>query len=157
MIETFSVEAFIFVIILVFYTLTSHVVQFKKIPYLHESTVAIFMGILTAAFAKYVRKFVIQILKQQISFSNELFFAIILPPIIFSAGYSLRKSLFFQNFGMVAFLGIVGTIIGFLCLSVFITFLNNVFFQVLTVTEVLLISSVLCATDTVAALSLIKV
>ena len=58
---------------------------------------------------------------------------------------------------MVAFLGIVGTIIGFLCLSVTLLFLNNYFFHALSLTEVLLVSSVLCATDTVAAMSLIKV
>lgn len=53
MIETFSVEAFIFIIILVFYVLTSHIVEFKKVPYLHESSMAILMGIITAAIAKY--------------------------------------------------------------------------------------------------------
>ncbi len=55
------------------------------------------------------------------------------------------------------FLGILGTLIGFLCLTAVIIFLNSYIFQYLTLTEVLIISSVLCATDTVAAMSLIKV
>jgi NhaP-type Na+/H+ or K+/H+ antiporter len=58
---------------------------------------------------------------------------------------------------MVAFLGIIGTIIGFICLSAFIFFINFYIFQAFTFAEVLLISSVMCATDTVAAMSLIKV
>lgn len=58
---------------------------------------------------------------------------------------------------MVVFLGIIGTIIGFICLTGFIIFINDVIFQTLTLTECLMISSVLCATDTVAAMSLIKV
>lgn len=53
--ESFSLEAFIFVIILIIYILTSHLIEVRKVPYLHESTMAIFMGVLTAAFAKYVR------------------------------------------------------------------------------------------------------
>lgn len=97
-----------------------------------------------------------QALGQEIDFSNELFFAIILPPIIFSAGYSLRKSLFFENFGIISFLGVIGTMIGFLMLSGYLIFLNH-FFQVLTLAETLILSSVLCATDTVAANSLIRV
>lgn len=76
---------------------------------------------------------------------------------IFSAGYSLRKSLFFENFAMISFLGVVGTVIGFICLSIFLVFINNTIFQVLTLTELLIVSSVLSATDTVAAISLIKV
>lgn len=56
MIETFSVEAFIFVIILVFYVLTSHIVEFKKVPYVHESSMAITMGMITATIAKYALK-----------------------------------------------------------------------------------------------------
>lgn len=53
--ETFDVEAFIFVIILVVYVLMSHVIESKKVPYLHESTIAILMGVMTAVIAKYVR------------------------------------------------------------------------------------------------------
>lgn len=80
-----------------------------------------------------------------------------LPPIIFSAGYSLRKSLFFENFGMIWFLGVIGTIIGFIFLSGFIFLINKYLFKALTLSEVMMISSVMCATDTVAAITLIKV
>ncbi len=52
--EAFHVEAFIFVIILIIYVLTSHIIENKKIPYLHESSIAIIMGILTAIISKYV-------------------------------------------------------------------------------------------------------
>ena len=53
--ETFHVEAFIFVIILIVYVLTSHVIENKRVPYAHESSIAILMGIITAFISKYVR------------------------------------------------------------------------------------------------------
>lgn len=56
---------------------------------------------------------------------------------------------------MISFLGIIGTVIGFLLISGYIMLINNIF-NVLTLTEVLILSSVLCATDTVAANALIK-
>lgn len=58
---------------------------------------------------------------------------------------------------MIWFLGIVGTIIGFVLITGFIIIINNYIFHTLTLTEVMMISSVLCATDTVAAITLIKV
>jgi hypothetical protein len=58
--ETFHVEALIFVIILMIYVLTSHIIENKKIPYLHESSIAIIMGILTAVISKYVRPAIIR-------------------------------------------------------------------------------------------------
>ena len=96
-------------------------------------------------------------LGKEIKFSDDLFFAIILPPIIFAAGYSLRKSLFFDNFAIIGYLGIVGTIIGFVCMTIFLIIINTYIFQALKLTELMMISSVLCATDTVAAMALIRV
>ena len=52
--EAFHVEAFVFVVILVIYVLASHIIENRNIPYLHESSIAIIMGILTAVFSKYV-------------------------------------------------------------------------------------------------------
>lgn len=58
---------------------------------------------------------------------------------------------------MIWFLGVIGTIIGFICMSGFIFLINKYLFNALTLTEVMMISSVMCATDTVAAITLIKV
>jgi hypothetical protein len=52
--EAFHLEALIFVIILVVYVLTSHVIENKKVSYIHESGIAIVMGMLTAFISKYV-------------------------------------------------------------------------------------------------------
>lgn len=46
---------------------------------------------------------------------------------------------------------------GFVLITGFIIIINNYIFNALTLTEVMMISSVLCATDTVAAITLIKV
>lgn len=56
---------------------------------------------------------------------------------------------------MISFLGVIGTVIGFLMMAIYLIMLNS-FFQILTLTEILILSSVLCATDTVAANTLIK-
>ena len=52
-----------------------------------------------------------------------------MPPIIFSAGYSLRKSLFFQNFGMITFLGVIGTVIGYVLITFFLWGIDSLFFH----------------------------
>jgi len=56
---------------------------------------------------------------------------------------------------MISFLGIVGTVIGFILIAAYLIMLNHIF-DVLTLTEILMLSSLLCATDTVAANSMIK-
>lgn len=84
----------------------------------------------------------------------------ILPPIIFAGGFNLRKTLFFENFSLITFYGIVGTILSFLVISTLSISLikTGSFFEgkTLAVSDMLLFSAVMCATDTVAALSLVK-
>lgn len=41
----------------------------------------------------------------------------ILPPIIFAGGFNLRKTLFFENFGLITFYGIVGTVLSFIVIA----------------------------------------
>jgi NhaP-type Na+/H+ or K+/H+ antiporter len=46
-------------------------------------------------------------------FDPDFFFYLVLPPIIFSAGYSLKRKRFFRYGGGIALFGIAGTIINF--------------------------------------------
>jgi len=94
-------------------------------------------------------------------FKESTFFVFILPPIIFAAGYNLKKSNFVKNFGYITLYGVIGTLISFVVLSILIVFWNDTLHEPkssmrLMTKECLLLASVLCATDTVAALSIVK-
>jgi NhaP-type Na+/H+ or K+/H+ antiporter len=85
----------------------------------------------------------------------------ILPPIIFAAGYNLKKKNFIHNFGYITLFGVLGTLISFVVLSAQIIFWNNLLHDnsstlKLRTKECLLLASILCATDTVAAISIVK-
>lgn len=43
-------------------------------------------------------------------FDEDVFFQVLLPPIIFSAGFSVKKKLFFRNFFTLIVFGVIGTI-----------------------------------------------
>ncbi|MBO8631241.1 cation:proton antiporter, partial [Staphylococcus aureus] len=46
-------------------------------------------------------------------FSEDLFFIYLLPPIIFNAGFQVKKKQFFRNFMTIMLFGAVGTLISF--------------------------------------------
>ena len=51
---------------------------------------------------------------KSINFSGDVFFTFVLPPIIFSAGYNLRRASFFKYFIYILSFGVFGTIMSFL-------------------------------------------
>ncbi|KAG8472867.1 hypothetical protein CXB51_034822 [Gossypium anomalum] len=70
-------------------------------------------------------------------FSEDLFFIYLLPPIIFNAGFSVKKKQFFRNFITIMLFGAVGTLISWSIIS-FGTFYNfmdtvNTYFYLLLV------------------------
>ncbi|KAK2992663.1 hypothetical protein RJ640_014913 [Escallonia rubra] len=50
-------------------------------------------------------------------FSEDLFFIYLLPPIIFNAGFQVKKKQFFRNFMTIVLFGAVGTLISFIIIS----------------------------------------
>ena len=56
-------------------------------------------------------------LLSNLKFSDELFFELILPAIVFPSGYNMRRKKFFRNIGPIFKFGIFGTIICFIIYS----------------------------------------
>lgn len=101
--------------------------------------------------------------KTTIKFDELNLFYFILPPIIFSAGYTFKRKNFISNFSYIFMFGVFGTFISMLVLSYLIIKINYWLFSSsqykafrLSDYECLLLSSILCASDSVAALTILK-
>jgi NhaP-type Na+/H+ or K+/H+ antiporter len=84
-----------------------------------------------------------------------------LPPIIFAAGYTLKKKEFFDNFKYIVVFGVLGTILAFGIIAFFGYILSTPDFvlnpdEKLTLSDAMLLACILSSTDTVAALTLVK-
>jgi NhaP-type Na+/H+ or K+/H+ antiporter len=63
--------------------------------------------------------------KIQIDFDEGAFFYFILPPIIFAAGYTLKRRNFIKNISYILLLGLVGTIFSMIFLTLVILAVNE--------------------------------
>jgi len=93
-------------------------------------------------------------------FSPEFFFIVLLPPIIFEAGYALEKKRFFENIGAITLYAVFGTIIStftvgmltFLCAK--LGLIDGV--STTNPMESLLFGALISAVDPVATLSIMN-
>jgi NhaP-type Na+/H+ or K+/H+ antiporter len=105
-----------------------------------------------------------------IEFDDNTFFYMILPPILFASGYNMYRKRFFMYFGYICLFGVVGTLVTYAVFSSLTILSMNHFGQLesysfltqtysyftLSTMEILLMCSLLCSTDVVAAISIIK-
>lgn len=104
------------------------------------------------------------------AFSDDLFFYFCLPPIVFASGFNMQRKKFFANIGNIVLFGLIGTIIAFVSFSLMTVVYKDYIGDLsqtngetgvvspldLTTLEIILMCSLLCSTDVIAAVSLIK-
>ncbi|URD89412.1 Sodium hydrogen exchanger [Musa troglodytarum] len=90
-------------------------------------------------------------------FSENLFFIYVLPPIIFNAGFQVKKKQFFRNFMAIMLFGVVGTVISFIIIS----FGASQVFRImdlgaLEIRDYFAIGAIFSATDSVCTLQVLN-
>ncbi|XP_031276433.1 sodium/hydrogen exchanger 1-like isoform X2 [Pistacia vera] len=120
----------------------------------NESITALLLGLCAGAVVLLFSK---GISSRILSFNEDLFFLYLLPPIIFNAGFQVKKKQFFKNFTIILMFGIFGTVISFCLISVGVAFL----FKKLGVTDLdiqdyLALGAILSATDSVCTLQVLS-
>ncbi|XP_071737302.1 sodium/hydrogen exchanger 1-like [Rutidosis leptorrhynchoides] len=90
-------------------------------------------------------------------FSEDLFFIYLLPPIIFNAGFQVKKKHFFRNFMTIMLFGAVGTMISFTIISFgAANIFNRMNIGSLELGDFLAIGAIFSATDSVCTLQVLN-
>jgi NhaP-type Na+/H+ or K+/H+ antiporter len=130
----------------------------------HEAAYTILIGLAVSAIIASTRG---ESETEMLRFSDNTFFYVCLPPIVFSSGFNMQRGNFFQNFKMIMLFGVLTTFLCFFMFSGFTILLKDGMQQYhgdsgewrpleLDNAEILLMCSLLCSSDVIAAISLIS-
>uniref|UniRef100_A0A673J7J6 Sodium/hydrogen exchanger n=1 Tax=Sinocyclocheilus rhinocerous TaxID=307959 RepID=A0A673J7J6_9TELE len=113
------------------------------------------IGILMGAFIKIIESQQLANWKEEEMFRPNMFFLLLLPPIIFESGYSLHKGNFFQNIGSITLFAVFGTAISAFIVGGGIYFLGqaDVIYK-MTMTDSFAFGSLISAVDPVATIAI---
>ena len=127
---------------------------YHHMPWIHESSVACLIGVLMGGVILWTTH-------ETVVFDYNLFFYLVLPPVIFSAGYSLKRKNFFKYMDLIAFFGIIGTILNFTLIACGAYAYGRLFgdhnWYRVSWNEALIFSAVLTGSDEVSARSMVQI
>lgn len=108
-------------------------------------------------------------IQENIIFDDNVLFYFCIPPIVFASGYNMRRKRFFQNFTNIMIFGIFGTLVTYIIFAALTLWIHSGNWMTmynatteqwqsleLSTPEILLMSSLLCSTDVIAAISMVK-
>lgn len=151
-----ALNMLLFVVVLGLCILVAYSIKKRRVVFVHESAAIILVGILVGGLA---RLFFPADEVDFLTFDPELFYFLLLPPIIFNAGYTLRRKHFFPNFFPIVLFAVFGTLLSTFMIGYFTVLLTR--YGVITEVdetdnlEALLFGASLSAVDPVALLSII--
>lgn len=126
-----------------------------KLHFLPESVAVVSLGILMGGFIKIIEFQELANWKEEEMFRPNMFFLLLLPPIIFESGYSLHKGNFFQNIGSITLFAVIGTAFSAFIVGGGIYFLGqaDVIYK-MTMTDSFAFGSLISAVDPVATIAI---
>jgi len=104
---------------LMLYVMIGSYIEHKHSTFGHETGVALVAGLIVSASIHYSNP------DLSLIFNGEIFFYVCLPPIIFAAGFNMRRRRFFENIGYILTFGIFGTIITFFVFAGLTSLISN--------------------------------
>ncbi|KAI9004226.1 Sodium/hydrogen exchanger family-domain-containing protein [Gaertneriomyces semiglobifer] len=153
---TFSILLLITLLFIIL--LTSYFLQLKKIRFIHETVVSIFLGLVIGLV---VRLSPGEGLQEIVTFNHRYFFNLLLPPIILNSGYDMKRKSFFRNIGAILTFALVGTLISTMVigLCVFLVVRAATAMQhepdlQMTLLDCIVFGSILSSTDPVTILAI---
>ncbi|XP_057515088.1 sodium/hydrogen exchanger 2-like [Amaranthus tricolor] len=120
----------------------------------NESITSLLLGLVSGGIVLLIRK---GQNSRILEFNEELFFIYLLPPIIFNAGFQVKKKQFFKNFATILSFGVLGTIISFCLISAGVLFLlRKIGLTQLSINDFLALGAIFSATDSVCTLQVLN-
>ncbi|KAH7678781.1 Cation/H+ exchanger CPA1 family protein [Dioscorea alata] len=151
--EHASVESItLFVALLCACIVIGHLLEESR--WMNESITALAIGLCTGGVFLFTTK---GRSSRVLVFSEELFFIYLLPPIIFNAGFQVKKKQFFRNFMTIMLFGAIGTLISFFIISLgALGLIRRIDIGLLDIGDYLAIGAILSATDSVCTLQVLN-
>jgi len=170
MTSVLSYELPVMIIAIIVYVLTGHFLKryyetTGKPLWLHESSVVIVLGIVVGGLIQLATG-------SAVEFDQGIFFYLVLPPIIFAQGYTLKRKNFFKYSQAIVVLGLLGTVANFLLIAgLTYAFASQGLItndscvsggdkdcedESLGFTDCLILATVLSASDEVAAMAMVR-
>ncbi len=128
-------------------------VKQHRIYYLPESGVATLVGVAVGAVMRFVYP---DVDTHFFDFEPEMFYFVLLPPMIFHAGYTLRRKHFFRNVGTILMFSVLGTLVSTFVVGCFTFVLGRAGWVEIDADnpmEALLFGALISAVDPAATLS----
>lgn len=153
--QSSSRKIFFILIVLALCILLTHALIKFKVHFLPESVAVVFLGAIIGGIVKAMQKAGIGDWLEEEMLQPNTFFLLLLPPIIFEAGYSLHKGNFFQNIGSILVFAIIGTLISALFVGggVYLMGVAGIAYN-LTLSESFAFGSLVSAVDPVATIAI---
>lgn len=143
---------FILITLLIVAFFTSYTLQEKKVTAVHETVISIFAGMTVGLILRVSDDSIRDI----VSFDYQIFFNLLLPPIILSSGYELHQANFFRNIGTILTFAFAGTFLSAVVIGVILWLYTRIPLEGLNMSwiDAISVGATLSATDPVTILAI---